>query len=159
MFVLSRYMASFLIAVNHLLIRKITGFAIIQKSTFLLGNMMPLSLMNIIVSDTVGAVWGWWFMYIFKRKGPEFNCRIPYFTVPSVWVRRNSELHYTMLFPNFVFHRQDRWTETGFQFIQSKALPKSQNISKCTVWLISSSRYCAFSRCIEIMYCIRLGVL
>jgi hypothetical protein len=49
-------MASFLIAVNHLLIRKITGFAIIQKSTFLLGNMMPLSLMNIIVSDTVGAV-------------------------------------------------------------------------------------------------------
>jgi len=51
-------MAGFLIVVNNLLIRKITGFAIIQKSTFLLilGNMMPLSLVNIIVSDTVVAV-------------------------------------------------------------------------------------------------------
>lgn len=56
MFVSSRYMAGFLIVVNHLLIRKVTGFAIIQKSTFLLGNMMPLSLVNIIVSDTVVAV-------------------------------------------------------------------------------------------------------
>lgn len=55
MFVSSRYMAGFLI-VNHLLIRKITGFAHIQKSTFLLGNMMPLSLVNIIVSDIVVAV-------------------------------------------------------------------------------------------------------
>jgi hypothetical protein len=56
MFVLSWYVAGFLIVVNHLLGRKITGFAIIQKSTFLLGNMMPLSLVNIIVSDTVVAV-------------------------------------------------------------------------------------------------------
>jgi hypothetical protein len=56
MCVLSGYMAGFLIGVNHLLIRKITGCAIIQKSTFLLGNMMPLSLVNIIVSDTVVAV-------------------------------------------------------------------------------------------------------
>jgi hypothetical protein len=49
-------MAGFLIGVNNLLIRKITGFAIIQKSTFVLGNMMSLSLVNIIVSDTVVAV-------------------------------------------------------------------------------------------------------
>jgi hypothetical protein len=59
----------------------------------LLGNMMPLSLVNIIVSDTVVAVWGWWFMYVFKGKCPKFNCRTPYFTVPSDWMRRNSELH------------------------------------------------------------------
>jgi len=56
-----------------------------------------------------------------------------------------------MIFPDFVFHIQDRWTETGFQFTQSQALLKSQNISKCTVWLIASSCY-AFSRCIERMY-------
>jgi hypothetical protein len=31
--------------------------------------MMPLSLVNIIVSDTVVAVWGWWFVYGFKHKG------------------------------------------------------------------------------------------
>jgi hypothetical protein len=56
MVVLSGYMVGFLVVANHLLIRKITGFAIIQKSTFLLGNMMPLSLVNIIVSNTVVAV-------------------------------------------------------------------------------------------------------
>lgn len=123
MFVSSRYMAGFLIAVKHLLIWKITGFALIQKSTFLLGNVMPLSLVNIVVSDTVVAVWRWWFMYVFKGKGSKFNCRIPYFTVPSVRVRRNFKLHKMMLFPNFVFHRQDNmnWNRISVHTIKSSS--------------------------------------